>query len=332
MDRGISRSWLRRVLLANLVGQVLIVLTGGVVRLTGSGLGCPTFPQCVRGSYLPVINQPQGIHKYIEFGNRMLTPVLSVLAVAALIAVLLQVRSGGGGRRLLALGAVPVAGVFVQALIGGVIVLTGLNPALVAFHFLFSMSLIAGSTVLLLVAVPSPTESLPPPVAETEPVERAAAPARRLAVAVAIAAAIVLALGTLVTGSGPHSGDAADPNRFGFDVATVAHLHADSVGLFLALVLALIVTLRRTGGSASARRRAVVLLAVTLAQGLIGTVQYLTGVPIVLVAMHMLGAALLVVVTSAAVHAVLANPLVTPERPRLDGARPAQPAAGRTPA
>jgi heme a synthase len=301
LPAGISRTWLRRLLLANLAGQVLIVLSGGIVRLTGSGLGCPTFPQCVPGSYIPVVTQPQGVHKLIEFGNRMLTFVLTLLAVAALLAVLRHVRAGGEGRRLLWLGAVPFIGVMAQALIGGISVLTELNPTVVAIHFLVSMSLIAGSTLLLLVAVPAPTTSpLPEPWTAPNPV-------RALAIGLAVVTAPVLALGTAVTGSGPHSGDANDPNRFSFNVATVAHLHAGAVWMFVALLLALIVALRHAGAPAFARRRATILLVITLAQGVIGYVQYALGVPIALVAVHMLGASLLVVGTTALAYGVLSR-------------------------
>ncbi|HST85154.1 MAG TPA: COX15/CtaA family protein [Kineosporiaceae bacterium] len=305
---GISRVWLRRILLANLVAQVGIVLTGGVVRLTGSGLGCPTFPECVPGSYIPVVNQPEGIHKFIEFGNRMLTTVVSVLAVAALLAVLRQVRAGQGGRRRLALGAVPFLGVMAQALIGGITVLTQLNPTVVAVHFLVSMGLIAGSTLLLLVAVPP---------ASSDPVPSAPAPrlARRLAAAAGVTAALVLILGTMVTGSGPHSGDAADPNRFSFDIPEVTRTHSGLVWLFCALVLAIAVTLSRATGQDAARRWTFALLGVTAAQGTIGYLQYALGVPAWLVGVHMLGASLFVITTTGTVHAVFRR---RPLESRLD--------------
>jgi cytochrome c oxidase assembly protein subunit 15 len=307
--RGLTRVWLRRVLIANVVGQVLIVLSGGVVRLTGSGLGCPTFPECVPGSYTPVVNQPQGFHKDIEFGNRMLTFVLTLLAVLSFVVVWRWVRSGQAGRRLLALGALPIVGVFAQALIGGISVLTKLNPTVVAVHFLVSMALIAGSTVLLLVAVPAE----PAPVDDARPAGR---PARWLAAGLAVVAVPLLTLGTVVTGSGPHSGDAHEPNRFGFNIETVAHLHSGAVWVYTVLLVALVVVLRQYGGPAAARRRAWILLAITLAQGVIGYVQYALGVPIGLVAAHMLGAGLLVVATTATVLAVFArHPAVQPAPP-----------------
>jgi cytochrome c oxidase assembly protein subunit 15 len=320
LPSGISRRWLRRVLLANLTGQVLIVLSGGIVRLTGSGLGCPTFPQCVPGSYIPVVTQPQGFHKFIEFGNRMLTFVLTVLAVAALVAVWRYVRSGQAPRRLLPLGAVPIVGVFAQALIGGISVLTQLNPTVVAIHFLVSMVLIAGSTVLLLVAVPSssgpgssgPGSSGPgssgPSLGIDDVVSSRPGPRIRvLAAGLAVMLVPMLALGTVVTGSGPHSGDANDPNRFSFDIQVVARLHSGSVWVFTILLVALLITLRRTAGRPAVRQRALILLGLTVAQGVVGYVQYALGVPIALVAVHMLGASLMVVTVTATVYAAFSG-------------------------
>ena len=305
---GISRVWLRRILLANLIAQVGIVLTGGVVRLTGSGLGCPTFPQCVPGSYIPVVNQSQGIHKYIEFGNRMLTTVVSVMAVAALLAVLRYVRDGRAGRGLLVLGAVPFLGVMAQALIGGITVLTQLNPTVVAVHFLVSMGLIAGSTLLLLAAVP-PKDDHPSPVPVLS---------RRLSVAAAAVGAVVLTLGTLVTGSGPHSGDAEDPNRFSFDIPLVTRMHSGAVWLFVLLVIAIVVLLGRAAAPhqswsrpadwSLSRRWAAALLLVTLGQGVIGYLQYALGVPAWLVAVHMLGACLFVITTTGTAYALRLSP------------------------
>jgi heme a synthase len=303
---------LRVVLIANLVAQIGIVVTGGLVRLTGSGLGCPTWPQCVPGSYTPVVNQPQGIHKEIEFGNRLLTFVVSTLALAALAVVLQHVRTTRkrrdpqampSGRGLVLLAAVPLAGVLAQAVLGGVTVITGLHPAWVAAHFLVSAGLIAGSTLLLIEALR--WEASPSPSQDTE---RPRSEVRWLAIAVGVVAAAVIMLGTVVTGSGPHSGDAAAPARFGFDPRTVSWLHADTVWLFVGLVLALVLALRLTGAAQRAQRWSVALLVVTLGQGLVGYVQYATDLPIGLVSLHMLGACLLVVAVTGSLHAVLRRP------------------------
>lgn len=297
---------LRRVLLANLAAQIGIVLTGGLVRLTGSGLGCPTWPQCVPGSYTPVVTQPQGIHKHIEFGNRLLTFVVSALAIAALVVVVREVRArrqASGGpldRRLLVLATLPLLGVAAQAVIGGITVLTELHPATVATHFLVSMLLVVGSTLLLLEAT-RPADDVPGTAVH--------AALRPLAWAVAAVAAVVVVLGTVVTGSGPHSGDAEAPARFGFDPRTVSWLHADAVWLFVGLVVALMLVLALTGGPARARRWSVALLVVTLAQGVIGYVQYFTDLPIALVAAHMVGASALVVAVTGTLHAVRSAPV-----------------------
>ena len=287
----------RPVLLANLVCQIGIIVTGGLVRLTGSGLGCPTWPQCVPGSYTPVVTQPQGYHKYIEFGNRTLTGVIGLVALAAFVVVLADVlgRRAPGARLergLLALAAVPFLGVVAQAVLGGVTVLTGLSPETVAAHYLLSSVLVVASTALLLV-MHHPTE----PVARRE--------VHWIAWAVAVVCAVVLVLGTVVTGSGPHSGDADTPARFGFDPRTVSWLHADAVWLFVGLVVALLLAMRLVGATPAAHRRGVWLLVVTLAQGAIGYVQYFTGLPISLVSLHMLGSAVLTVAVTAAVAAVV---------------------------
>jgi cytochrome c oxidase assembly protein subunit 15 len=282
------------VLVANLAAQIGIVVTGGLVRLTGSGLGCPTWPECVPGSYTPVVTQPQGIHKDIEFGNRLLTFVVSLCAVAALVVVWRHVRAGLAGRRLLVLGTLPLVGVAIQAVVGGVTVRTDLNPNVVAPHFLISMLLIVVSTVLLLEA----SEYDAAPAAPRRPL-------RVLAVLLCAVAAVVVVLGTVVTGSGPHSGDAEKPARLGFDPRTVSWIHADAVWLFVGLVVALLLALSLAGDSPRALRRAWVLFGVTLLQGAIGYTQYALDLPIVLVSLHMLGASLLVAAVTATAHPLL---------------------------
>lgn len=275
-------AWLGRILLANVVVEILIVVTGGLVRLTGSGLGCPTWPQCVPGSYLPVPEQAQGIHKYIEFGNRTLTGLVGVVAVAALLAVW---RLSDRRRALLVPTVLVLAGVGAQAILGGITVRTGLNPATVAGHFLLSMILVAAATAAV-IAARKPTGT-----------PRPAVPAliRRLAWATAALGGVVLILGTIVTGSGPHSGDADQPARLGFDPRSVSWLHADAVMLFLGLVVATwIATQLRSSSPRPAQAWRAVLL-VTLAQGAVGYTQYFTGLPEVLVLAHMLLACLLVV-------------------------------------
>ena len=276
--------WTRRVLVANVVAQVGIVVTGGLVRLTGSGLGCPSWPECVPGSYTPVVEQPEGFHRYIEFGNRTLTGVVGLTALLALVVVW---RLGRPRLRLVA--ALPLIGVVAQAVLGGITVLSGLHPATVALHFGVSVLLIAVSVLLLLRV----QEGDGPPVPVVPPL------LRRLAGLLAVVGLAVIVLGTLVTGSGPHSGDADQPARFALDPRTMSWLHADLVLLFTGLLVGVLVGLALAGAPAVARRRGWWVLGVTLAQGAIGYVQYALDLPEVLVLLHMLGAALLTVTLTA---------------------------------
>jgi cytochrome c oxidase assembly protein subunit 15 len=272
---------LTRVLVANLVAEILLVVTGGIVRLTESGLGCPTWPRCVPGSFTPVSDQAQGFHKFIEFGNRTL---IGVVGIAALLVVLAVWRLAPHRRQLLRISVLPLVGVMLQAVIGGVTVLTGLNPAVVAAHFLASMVLVALSAYLLYRAAEGDAPAVPTAGRET----------RWAGFATATLGGAVLVLGTVVTGTGPHSGDAATP-RFGFDARTVSWLHADAVMLFTGLVLAVLLAVHLTGAGRRARSAWLSVAAVTVAQGVIGYTQYFTGLPIALVSLHMLGASLLVV-------------------------------------
>jgi cytochrome c oxidase assembly protein subunit 15 len=272
---------LRRVLLINLILEIGIVVTGGLVRLTGSGLGCPTWPQCVPGSFTPTPHQEQGFHKVIEFGNRTLT---SVVGVAALLVIVAVWRWAPGRRALLRISVLPLVGVMLQAILGGITVLTGLNPAIVSAHFLASMVLVSLSAYLLYRV----SEGDAAPVALARP------EIRSLAWATAALGGVVLMLGTVVTGSGPHSGDATTP-RFGFDPRTIAWLHADAVMLFVGLVVAVLLAVRLTSNDTRPRQVWRAILAVTLVQGLVGYTQFLTGLPEALVLVHMLGASLLAV-------------------------------------
>ncbi len=269
----------RAVVVSNLVVQVAIVVTGGLVRLTGSGLGCPTWPECVPGSYTPTVEQELGLHPYIEFGNRLLTFVVGLAALGTL-AVVLRWR-----RRLWPLGAVPLLGTVAQAVLGGITVLTRLHPVTVAAHFLVSAALVAASTWLL-VRLGEPDGPVRPLVSRG---------LRGLVVGLAVVGAVVLVLGTVTTGAGPHSGDAVEPARLAIDVRTAAWLHADAVLLFCGLLIGLLVALWTTGAPRRTKRAALGVLGVTLLQGAIGYLQYFTGLPVVLVSAHMLGACLLVV-------------------------------------
>jgi cytochrome c oxidase assembly protein subunit 15 len=290
-----SRQVLERRTYAALVwAQCLIVVTGGLVRITGSGLGCPTWPECVKGSLTPIRHQEQGFHPAVEFANRMLTFALLVVVVASVVVAL---RQQPRRRSLTRLAWGGVVGVVAQAVLGGITVRTKLNPLTVAAHFLLSMVLIAVAVALQQRAK---DDGDGPPRGDVR-IEL-----RRLAQLLIPVAVAVLVLGTLVTGSGPHAGD-ADTHRLSFDPRTIAWLHADLVMLFLGLVVATGLGLRLTDASARAQRRLLVLLAVVLGQGVIGYVQYFTGVPGGLVALHVAGACAVWVATLRVPYALRAR-------------------------
>jgi len=270
----------RRLAWASLAANVGIVLTGGAVRLTGSGLGCPTWPRCTDRSFVP--HGELGVHGVVEFGNRMLTFVLVAVAISTWVAARRLHPVRPGARRTatwLALG-VPA-----QALLGGVTVLTDLDPWVVALHLMLSMVLIAWSVLLLRQVHEQPPARRPVPAA-----------VGWLVRATYAVCWLVLYAGTVVTGSGPHAGDVSSP-RNGLDPATVSQLHADLVLLLVGLTVGALAALL----AVDARRLARVagwLLGVELAQGTIGLVQYATDLPLVLVAAHLFGASALVAVAT----------------------------------
>ena len=252
--------------------QAALIVTGGAVRLTGSGLGCPTWPECTPGSYTPVPHQaePQ-LNVWIEFGNRLLTFVLVIASAAVIIAVLKSKRKD---LRVLAVGQ--FLGIFGQGILGGITVLTDLNPIPVAGHLLLSIILIAGATSLY--------SRRFTPVVFVKP----ASLTSKISVVHVVTSFVVIILGTIVTGSGPHAGD-AQAKRFDFDIRTVAWLHADVVIFLLGVTFAFYVA---TGTSSQSKKAIKIFAIIALAQGGIGYVQYFTGIPEILVAAHLLGATL----------------------------------------
>ena len=296
----VSASLVSRVTLANAVANAAIVVTGGAVRLTGSGLGCPTWPRCTDESF--VATPELAGHGVIEFGNRLLTFALTAVAIATVVVVFRSVR-----RDLRALAAIGFLGIPAQALLGGITVLTGLNPWTVAAHFLLSMVLVAVATILWL-------RSREPGVGQ--PLLRR--PFLLLVTGIAAATAVVLVIGTVVTGSGPHSGD-PEAGRTGFDPELVSQLHADVVFLLIGLTVALLVALYAIDSPTRVRRAARDLLVIELAQGVIGYVQYFTDLPVALVLLHMLGAVLITAFTARLVWSVRGPafelPLTAPAEP-----------------
>jgi cytochrome c oxidase assembly protein subunit 15 len=276
---------------ANLVANIGIVVTGGAVRLTASGLGCPTWPRCTDRSFVP--HGELGVHGVIEFGNRTLTFVLAAIAVACWVAALLAlVRTWRGDQRgdqqgdqrgdqqgdrdwaPFVLSTVVALGVPAQAVVGGITVLTDLNPWIVAFHLLVSLAMI-GVCVWLLDVLRGPAR------------EPAGGGVRSLGWLVFAVGWAVLYAGTVVTGSGPHAGDLDSP-RNGLDPVHVSQLHADVVFLFVGLTVGMVYAAPR-----AARRPVLVLLGLQVAQSLVGFVQFFTDLPIILVGIHLLGAALI---------------------------------------
>ncbi|MBL7256703.1 COX15/CtaA family protein [Paractinoplanes lichenicola] len=290
---------LRPLALASLVANVALVVTGAAVRLTGSGLGCPTWPRCTDESY--TTTSEMGVHGVIEFGNRLLTFALGIIAVACVIAALLE-RPRRRSRVLLSVAVLLY--IPLQAVIGGITVLTNLNPWVVGLHFLVSIVIIAFAYALWRRAGEG----------DGLPVRLVPAPLRHLAWILTTVSASVIALGVVVTGSGPHAGD-LDAKRNGLDPATVSQAHADVVFLLVGLTLAMIFALQAVKAPRATVRAAIVLLAVELAQGLIGFVQYFTHLPVLLVGAHMLGSALVWTSTLAVLWSLRARPLEPAEPP-----------------
>ena len=253
--------------------QAGLVLTGGAVRITGSGLGCPTWPECTPGSYTPVPHQAEGqLHAWIEFGNRLLTFALLAVSLAVLIHVLYKRRSD---LRSLAIGQ--LLGILGQGVLGGITVLTDLHPLPVAGHLLLSIILIAGAASLY-----SRREYSVRPRTDLDKLTK------RISLLHIGLTFVVIILGTIVTGSGPHAGD-EKAQRFGFDIRMVAWLHADAVIALLGLTAAFYILVRSDKELA---RRITIFTVIALAQGAIGYIQYFTGIPEILVAAHLLGATL----------------------------------------
>ncbi|WP_030707007.1 COX15/CtaA family protein [Streptomyces sp. NRRL F-2580] len=292
----------QRAALAALVMSVVIVVTGGAVRLTGSGLGCDTWPKCTDDSL--IVTQEQGFHGAIEFGNRMLTYVLSAAVGWAIIAA----RSAKPWRHSLTkLGWVQFFIVMANAVLGGITVLTGLNPYSVAGHFLLATALITVTTLTW-----QRTRE-----GDGSPRPRVPGPVRKLSWALLATTLVLIAAGTVVTGSGPHAGDSSEIRRMPFDWDATVHVHAVAAWLVCALAVAMWLVLRVVDAPADTRARARDLLVVLLAQGAIGYVQYATQVPEALVAAHMLGSCLVWI-------AVLRVALSLRERPAEQAEIPSQ--------
>ncbi|WP_327237156.1 COX15/CtaA family protein [Streptomyces sp. NBC_01317] len=308
----IARRWtpsprtLQRAALGAVLMSVVIVVTGGAVRLTGSGLGCDTWPKCTDNSL--VATPEQGIHGAIEFSNRMLTYVLCAAVGWAIIAA----RSAKPRRRGLSRLAWSQFWIVMgNAVLGGVTVLAGLNPWTVAGHLLLAMTLLTVTTVTWLRTREG----------DGTPRPRVPGPVRKLSWALTASTVVLVVAGTVVTGSGPHAGDSSDVPRMPFDWTTTAHVHTAAAWVVCALAVALWLVLRVVDAPADTRVIARNLLLVLLAQGGIGYVQYFTDVPAVLVGVHMLGSCLVWVGVVRVAMSLRERPVTTAEIPAQPDSR-----------
>ncbi|AMW20271.1 MULTISPECIES: COX15/CtaA family protein [Mycobacteroides] len=278
-----------------------IAVTGAVVRVTASGLGCPTWPQCFPGSFTPVaVAEVPRIHQAVEFGNRMISFLVVITAALAVLAVTRARRR----HEVLVYAWLMPASTVLQAVIGGITVLTGLLWWTVAIHLLVSMGMVWLAT-LLYVKIGEPDVVSDFPMVPPPP-----APLRRLTALIGVTLAAVLVAGTLVTGAGPHAGDKSVTRvvpRLQVEITTLVHLHGTLLIAYLALLVGLGFGLAAVGVTRPIWVRFTALLALTLAQGFVGVVQFYTGVPAVLVAVHVAGAAACTAAT-AALWAALTTP------------------------
>jgi cytochrome c oxidase assembly protein subunit 15 len=283
----------RLIAAAVILTQGGIAVTGAIVRVTASGLGCPTWPQCFPGSFTPVaVSEVPRIHQAVEFGNRMVTFLVVLTAVLAVLAVTRAHRRA----EVQVYAWLMPASTVVQAVIGGVTVLTGLLWWTVALHLLASMTMV-WLAVLLFVKIGEPDNSTVGVSIKSVP-----KPLRWLAVLSAIALAAVLVTGTLVTAAGPHAGDTSPTRtvpRLEIEITTLVHAHSSLLIGYLALLVGLGFGLLAVSAPRPVLLRLGVLVVLVVAQGLIGTVQYFTGVPAALVAVHVAGAAAVTAATAA---------------------------------
>lgn len=280
----------RLIAAAVVLSQALISVTGAIVRVTASGLGCPTWPECFPGSFTPVPHaEVPFIHQAVEFGNRLLTFAVVITAALAVLAVTRARRR----REVIVYAWLMPASTVLQAVIGGITVRTGLLWWTVAVHLLVSMAMVWLAT-LLYIKVGEPDDGVVTVVTPT--------PLRQLTFLSALALSATLVTGTLVTGAGPHAGDKSIERpvpRLQIEIVTLAHAHGTLLVCYLSLLVGLGAGLLAVGAPQLVRRRLVILLGIVAAQALIGFVQYHTGIPAVLVALHVAGAAACTAATAA---------------------------------
>ena len=272
METTIKTKFGRRISLANLMAQSGIIVTGAVVRLTGSGLGCPTWPDCTPGSLIPVAGQVEGFHKYIEFGNRLLTFLVLAIAIGLFVFSLLNEK-----RNIIVWSFLPLIGTLLQAVLGGITVLTGLHPSTVMAHFLLSIVLVGISVKIYDYFNNKKVYKVLSKIVDN------------YVKIVTLVGLAVIILGTITTGSGPHSGDEIAA-RFDLDIRVIAWLHADSVLLFVGLIIGLLVITKLNSDSNHLFKITRTLFIICLVQGFIGYVQWFSNLPWILVSFHVIGA------------------------------------------
>ena len=273
---------MRQIALAGVIADTVIMSTGAAVRLSSSGLGCPDWPRCSAADIVASKNTGQTLlNTWIEFSNRLLNFPLVAITVIVFIAAWRFRPQGTRRRDLVWLAAIQPAGVFAQAAIGGIVVLTKLNPTAVSIHFLVSAAIVAAAVVLHVRC----TEGDDPPTAVVR------GDLRVLSAALVAVTALMLAAGTVVTGTGPLAGNAAAP-RYKLPLEGVTQLHADIGWLMAGLAVALVVGLRMSGAPPRAVRASLIMIASLGLQGVIGYVQYFTHLPAGLVWVHVTGSVL----------------------------------------
>ncbi|MDQ6840113.1 MAG: COX15/CtaA family protein [Actinomycetota bacterium] len=272
--------------------MILIIVSGAAVRLTGSGLACPTWPKCTSTSVVA----PLAINPWIEFANRLINAGIGIVAVVAVIGALIRVRRR---RDLTWLSVGLIGGVLAEIVLGGITVLDKLAPQLVSAHFVLAMVFLANAVVLHHRAGMA-DEDIPRSPGSARPAGlprlMVSAGQRRLAQLLVVAVSVVVVLGTIVTSTGPHGGD-PQARRFALNLHDVAQIHGTSAEAFVGLTVIMVWWLAHSGAPRALLRRGEILLAVLLAQGILGYVQYATGVPSGLVEIHIAGSVAVVVAT-----------------------------------
>jgi heme a synthase len=272
---------MRRLALAGVIANTVIMSTGAAVRLSSSGLGCPDWPRCSTADIVASKNAGQTLlNTWIEFGNRLLNFPLVIIAGLIFIAAWRYRPDGTRRRDLVWLGAAQPVGVVAQAVIGGILVLNRLNPALVSVHFLVSAAVVAAAVVLHVRCADTGSEDPP-----------ARRDLRVISAALVAVTCMMLAAGTVVTGTGPLAGDAG-VLRYKLPLEGVTQLHADIGWLLAGLAVALVLGLRLSGAPPRAVRAGWIMLAALGSQGVIGYVQYFTHLPAGLVWVHVTGSVL----------------------------------------